>query len=124
MSGQCIHAFSTKNILDIVYSFDYILHIFSLCILYVFDYFFTFIKCMILYIDDRKRKLVLRWLIVWKFEYQTCDRLGCIVDSNILKHVIVDFSYLFLFLVCNATDDEEAVPDHQQGYINANYLRM
>ena len=99
--------------------------IFLVCAYYMFlIIFFTFIKCMILYIDDRKRKLVLRWLIVWKFEYQTCDRLGCIVDSNILKHVIVDFSYLFLFLVCNATDDEEAVPDHQQGYINANYLRM
>ena len=82
---------------------------------------------MILYIDDRKRKLVLRWLIVWKFEFwshETCDRLGYIVDSNILKHVMVVFSYLFLFLVSNATDDEEAEPDHQQGYINANYLRM
>ncbi len=66
---------------------------------------------------------MLRWLIVWTFEFwshETCDRIGYIVGSNRLKQVMVGFPTCFHSSVSNGTDDQEAEPDHPRGYINAN----
>lgn len=53
-------------------------------------------KFMISYIDDRKRKLVGSKNGSFKiWSHETCDRLGYIVLSNILKQVMVVFSYRF-----------------------------
>ncbi len=49
---------------------------------------------------------------------ETCDRLRYIVGFNVLKQIMIVFSYLCSFLVSYAMDDEEAEPDHPRGYVN------